>query len=319
MQAAEHTNTIKEDPILSVFRTFASLHGLNSFPMLQFSDSSHVSDAIVDAAKQANATIVFVPQSASKTSGTPTTPIAGTSTQGKYQSSWIGDDSTQQMRRVVTEVCGSLKCVSVVHFIDRGFMSLNARGGDTAGQGSALQSVFRPAGVAESSPLVGKELARPKPPRLNSAFFQSKIKVVLIVGGLKDASESEAVRLVQHVTGSQSVSTSVIFETYIVRLVRDAKANSANTTVEEEVQDVSLPNATTIQMETVDVVALTTQLAGLVKHHEDLVVIGETALKLDARVHFSDDSKQSSTSSAGLEQWLEYDCAASIAIVHGRK
>ncbi|KAI8612023.1 hypothetical protein BC830DRAFT_605896 [Chytriomyces sp. MP71] len=323
MQAAEHSDTVKEDPILSVFRTFGSLHGLNSFPMLQFSNPAGVAGAIVDAAKQASANLIIVPQSAAKNVSTPTTPASGALT-SKYQSSWIGEDSTQQMRRVVTEVKESLNSVSVVHFIDRGFMSLNNRAAEAPSVTLPAQSIFRNSAVLEPSPLTGKAevsekgVRRPKPPRLNSTHFQSRITIVVIVKSNDDADDLESLRLVQHITGSPSVSTTVTFDTHIVRLFQGTKSSNSIDTLEDGgiASATLLPHATHIQMDTDDMASLTSRLGVLVKHHEDLVVVGESALKVDEGEHYIDGQKQVFI---GLEHWLEYDCSASVAIVHGRK
>ncbi|KAJ3008401.1 UNVERIFIED_CONTAM: hypothetical protein HDU68_003118 [Siphonaria sp. JEL0065] len=316
MQAAEQTDTIKEDPILNVFRTFAGLHGVASHPLLNFADPNDLAEAIIDAAKHSLVNMIIIPQSAAKASETPTTPTGEQSRVSKYQSSWIGEDATQTTRHVAQDVWNALSSVSVIHFIDRGFMSLNVRGADHGSRPvsqaiPSAQSIFQQNPV-DPSPLSGK--ARPpKPARLNTGLGPIIVNVVVLVAGLADACEAEAIRLVQHITGSSSVSQTVVFNTHILKLLPTSEEVAQDTSLVSDSTNHSVKNATEIQMDTSNLFAITSRIDSLVRHHEDLVVVGESVLKQNAEF-FVEGQRQ-----PGLEHWLEYDCSATIAIVHGRK
>ncbi|KAI8613595.1 Sodium/hydrogen exchanger family-domain-containing protein [Chytriomyces sp. MP71] len=358
MRVAEQDLTVTLDPILNVFRTFSTLHGWTSFPLLEYTEPSAVSDAVVRAAKHAGAGLVLIPQSASNTtSDAPSTPTHYAATSpAKLQSSWIGETGTQAMCRVVAEVGAQLPGATVVHFLDRGFMALNSREG-ISGVGSqasvsaqsSLQNVFgeRP-GSAGSAGLVPEQAslrpsvgtARLKLPRLNlgssgasmgasvggGSAVGNRIVVVLVVAGVADTSEAEAVRFVRNLTDTQPTACSVVFETHVVKLGWSKAAKSSDTIAsagDEESAGKLLTGATSIQLDTDDVTVVTDRLGILVRNREDLVVIGENVFKVGFAI--ADPSVQEHLAAvaphdfSNLERWLHYGCAASVAFVHGHK
>ncbi|KAI9353588.1 Sodium/hydrogen exchanger family-domain-containing protein [Obelidium mucronatum] len=292
----------KEDPVLHIFQTLSALHGYTSHPLLQFSENRDITETIVDAAKQSTANLILIPQVAVKS-----TPES---------SSWLGDDVTQTTRHLAQKVSKALDAsAAVIHFIDRGFLT-PVESSETA------LSVFKGKGTTAAVS--------------STAAVVAPVSIVLVLGGgHQDASEAEAIRFVQHLSSSENVASSVTFNVHIIRINNNTSSqNNISGGVSTKSLDLTsgagsvkaesklgIKNAIEVEIDNTSIQAVTTQIASIVSSHKDLVVVGDGLLK-EAEDHFLVEGGAGGGShkqTVGLESWLEYESAASIAIVHGHK
>ncbi|KAI9353590.1 hypothetical protein BDR26DRAFT_7522 [Obelidium mucronatum] len=326
MQFANRKN-IKQDPLLNIFQTFSTIYGFVSNPLLKFTETSDIVSTVVNTAKQSSANVIVIPQAA----------VVGEEAVVGDASSWLGDDATQTTRQLAHSVWLAVPSISVVRFIDRGFLNPSS-GVDST---SLPQSILQPRYNNTPSKL-GGESTTPTP--LNP----TTVTIVLITAGLSDSSEEESIRIVQHLTSSDTISQqSIHFSVHILRVGAAAAAaaaaagnltNSGALSIASEIslksdmttRTVGIRDAVEEQIEEGAIPSLSSRVAALATGHKDLVVVGVSALKEFESKHqhqqqfIIEGGKQSGGvggggSTGGFENWLEYESAASIAIVYGTR
>ncbi|ORY38182.1 hypothetical protein BCR33DRAFT_720888 [Rhizoclosmatium globosum] len=162
-------------------------------------------------------------------------------------------------------------------------MALNPSRGSTPS--SRLFSVFARTGSASTLDT-------------SKAFTPEPINVSILVAGLSDSSENEAM---------------LFFRIHIVKL--PAPADSSAVTLESVplLAAPSIKNAADVMLETDNIPALTSCLGNLCRNQEDLIVVGESVVQRNSD-YFASGHKE-----PGLEHWLAYTSVASVAIVRGHK
>ncbi|KAJ3068791.1 K(+)/H(+) antiporter [Podochytrium sp. JEL0797] len=307
MQAAELENTIKEDSILSVFRTFSSLHGVSFTPLLEFTESSHVAESIVVAAKQSLVNMVIIPQAEAKNAESPSTPTGRRIS--SFQNSWIGDSTTHHTRQIARNVSAALPNASVIHFMDRGFMSLTTPCDQTPPTSTTTMSSKQISSASFSQPdITVLDLTNPRSSkskqnlsRLNTSFIvPSPVTIILLVTGQSEPSQDEAIRLMQHISGFANGTTTVPFELHVIQLLDISVTPPLTAPV------VSILNAQTITMSLHDTAAVTLRLSELCRKKEDLVVVPESVFRSSAYAN----------GDPALEHWLDYAALGSVAVVY---
>ncbi|TPX65908.1 hypothetical protein CcCBS67573_g07982 [Chytriomyces confervae] len=312
MKAAEHNSTIKSDYILQVMRTFSGLHGINFYPLLQFTESTQSANAIIEGAKQSMANIVIIPQSVSKDAEpfvAPQSPV-GTSAPPlniSAPSSWMGEHASQQTHNVALAVKKDLEGVAVVHFIDRGFMPLSENGPSAATP--VAQLISSPERTSQQTLLTKEPVKKPsKISRLHSSFSPAPVSLVLLVSGaLGSINNLESTLLARHIQSGyihEFAAGDRDFQLYIVRL-RNVDASLGSDSQNDETylkQFDKKPKL--IELHSNDIAAI----AGLCQNSQDLVIVGDHVLKYSA---------QASGAEPLLQHWVHFDASCSVAIVHG--
>ncbi|KAI8841625.1 Sodium/hydrogen exchanger family-domain-containing protein [Chytriomyces cf. hyalinus JEL632] len=282
MKAAEHNSTIKGDYILQVMRTFSGLHGINFYPLLQFTESTQSANAIIEGAKQSMANIVIIPQSVSKDVEplvAPQSPV-GTSAPPlniSAPSSWMGEHASQQTHNVALAVKKELDGVTVVHFIDRGFMPLSENGPSPATTAAPL--ISSPERTSQQTLSTKEPVKKPsKISRLHSSFSPAPVSLVLLVSGaLGSINNLESTLLARHVQSGyihEFAGGDRDFQLYIVRL-RNVDASLGSDLQNDEAylkQFDKKPKL--IELHSNDVAAI----AGLCQNSQDLVIVALGAL-----------------------------------------
>ncbi|KAJ3238366.1 K(+)/H(+) antiporter [Chytriomyces hyalinus] len=311
MKAAEHNSTIKGDYILQVMRTFSGLHGINFYPLLQFTESAQMANAIIEGAKQSMANIIIIPQSVSKDTElviVPQSP-AGSSAPPlniAAPSSWMGEHASQQTHNVALSVKKDLDGVTVVHFIDRGFMPLSENGPSAA---TPVPHISAPEPTSQQSLLTKEPVKKSsKSSRLHSSFSPAPVSIVLLLSGaLASANNLEPTLLARHIQSgyiNEFAAGDRDFQLYIVRL-RNVDASLGSDAQNDEAylkQFDKKPKL--IELHSNDVAAI----AGLCQNSQDLVIVGDHVLKYAAQVSGAEPL---------LQHWVHFDATSSVAIVHG--
>ncbi|KAJ3350853.1 K(+)/H(+) antiporter [Entophlyctis luteolus] len=101
-----------EDPILHVFRTFASLHHMRAHTLLSLGHVSSNASTIIEAAIHVSATLVVIPQQLSKLG------IQGVREEEQLQ---------ETMSEIIKPVATALPYTTVVYFLDRQYGSIPKR------------------------------------------------------------------------------------------------------------------------------------------------------------------------------------------------
>ncbi|KAJ3394912.1 K(+)/H(+) antiporter [Entophlyctis sp. JEL0112] len=162
IQASENEDSKHdEDPILHVFRTFASLHHMRAHTLLSLGHVSSTASTIIEAATHVSATLVVIPQQLSKLA-----------TQGVREEEQL----LETMSEIVNPVTAALPHTTVVYFLDRQYGSIPKRlRSETPATDSFLSASEVPPAATEGKPFFHNASLVP-----SNAF---KRKVTVILGG----------------------------------------------------------------------------------------------------------------------------------------
>ncbi|KAJ3350852.1 K(+)/H(+) antiporter [Entophlyctis luteolus] len=323
IHAAENEEAMHDDdPILHVFRTFASLNHIKANTLLALGDVSAAAPTIIDAARHTSATLVVIPQIVSRPTGS-------------------GDEEIVQttVTEIVQPVSSALPSVPVVHFLDRQLgESLRRKKSSSSSVELAIEKEVNLSGTLQS-------------PKLRSTGFiptgvTQASKVVVILGGSTSTDESDlqtlrfatqlltssvpegsVVPVTVHVTFALLPAVSQAVEDAVsATLLRAARRGStvASTTMVAEASSASTKqNALDVikitggasakpeaaASSSLDTIAEWSELAEVLKKvdgaQRGVVVLSKnTALDL----HFAEGR---------LRQWLLMETKASVAVVYG--
>ncbi|KAJ3019420.1 UNVERIFIED_CONTAM: K(+)/H(+) antiporter [Siphonaria sp. JEL0065] len=279
MQFADRHNRF--DPILNIFHTFAKLSGFTSHSVLRFSETPDIANNIVIAAKDTFANLIVIPQVAAKDSGDA-----------------AGEDLTESTKRLAHNVATSLPSVAVVRFIDRGFLT-------SSEPGTSGTQTFSVPNTTEDSL------------KFQPVSTATTVSVVLIVTGA-DSAENDAVRFVRHFSSSELESISMSIHVLRLQTLENSGSKSivSELSFKSSATKVDVTNATEEIIDATNFNAILNRIEVLATSRHDLVVVGESLLN-----EIGDNWKVSegSRKQTDMESWLEYQSAASVAIVHGRK
>ncbi|KAJ3293082.1 K(+)/H(+) antiporter [Rhizoclosmatium sp. JEL0117] len=278
MQAAEKSDFIKEDALLNVFCTFTGLHKIPSHPIIQVADADDIAPTIINCAKLSSVNLVIIPQLACKR-------IEGTTVMSPSHG-WMGLDLTQQASSVAKNVRKSLASASVVHFIDRGFLSFNA-----TNMMKSPTSIHFPVEPKLSNEQSNNTLKQEKHPEYN---------LLVIVGSDSELDDLASISFAKHIAESRMGEDLNKFDTTILRLDAAINVPSKKFQIIKDAKDIRL-TSDTIQ-------TLTNYIANFCRNPNDLAVVGENVLL-----------QNTSWNGIALEHWLQYSCNASIAIVYGHE
>ncbi|ORY38180.1 hypothetical protein BCR33DRAFT_720886 [Rhizoclosmatium globosum] len=249
MQAAEKSDFIKEDALLNVFCTFTGLHKIPSHPILQVADADDIAPTIINCAKLSSVNLVIIPQLACKR-------IEGTTVMSPSHG-WMGLDLTQQASSVAKNVRKSLASASVVHFIDRGFLSFNA-----TNMMKSPSSIHFPVEPKLSNEQSNNTLKQEKHPEYN---------LLVIVGSDSELDDLASISFAKHIAESRMGEDLNKFDTTILRLDAAINDPSKKFQIIKDAKDIRLTSDTiqtlTSYMLTLSVLLQNTSWNGIALEH----------------------------------------------------